>query len=314
MPTAAPHFDLESRRAYEVWRERKLAHAPRSARELVVAIRDPLRLSAEERDALLVRCARANMAVYAAPPLQQFHLGPAKEVARALGAQLGLATLDTNYLADDDGFSPITCSEGGTRGEFIPYTNRPIRWHTDGYYNPPERTIRAMVLHCVQRAETGGENRVLDHEIVYLQLREAHPAHVRALMAPDAMTIPARTEGDSEARADQTGPVFTVDADGSLRMRYTARTRSIVWKGDAATQAAVAALERLLEDNPYTLRLHLEPGMGLVCNNVLHDRAAFADSPERKRLLLRARFYERVGGARAQRYAEFAKPLQQGAG
>jgi len=308
---SAAHFDLDDPHAYRAWRDRKLARYPRSVEELVVEVRDPRRLSAPEREALLSRCARANMAVYATPPVHLAHPGPAKETARQIGAQLGLVTLDANYLADDDGFSPITCSEGGERGEFIPYTNRPIRWHTDGYYNPPGRTIRAMVLHCVQRAALGGENRLLDHEVLYLQLRDADPGHIRALMAPDAMTIPARAEDGVESRAEQSGPVFSLDADGSLRMRYTARTRSIAWKDEPATHAAVAALERLLEDNPFVLRLRLEPGMGLVCNNVLHDRAAFTDSPDHRRLLLRARYYERIGGKPAQREGERAGPVRQ---
>ncbi len=34
--------------------------------------------------------------------------------------------------------------------------------------------------------------------------------------------------------------------------------------------------------------------MGLVCNNVLHDRAAFTETPQHKRLYYRARYYERV--------------------
>jgi alpha-ketoglutarate-dependent taurine dioxygenase len=296
MNTPAPHFDLNETRAYAEWRARKLARYPRSVDELVVRIRDPDRLCAVEREALLSRCARANMAVYSAPPLHVVQPGPAKETARRLGAQLGLVTLDVNYLADDDGITPLSCVEGGVRGDFIPYTNRAIRWHTDGYYNPPERLVRAMVLHCVQRAAHGGENRLLDHELAYLLLRDADPAFVRALMAPDAMTIPARNEDGAEARAEEAGPVFSVDRAGNLHMRYTARTRSIVWKDDDATRAAVGALEELLASNAHVLSVRLEAGMGLVCNNVLHDRSAFTDAGERRRLLLRARYYERIGG------------------
>ena len=79
-------------------------------------------------------------------------------------------------------------------------------------------------------------------------------------------------------------------------MRYTARTVSIEWRQDEITRTAVAALERLLADasSPYVFRGRLEPGMGLVCNNVLHDRAAFADSDARKRLLYRARYFDRI--------------------
>ncbi|MFN3566738.1 MAG: TauD/TfdA family dioxygenase, partial [Burkholderiaceae bacterium] len=162
------HFDLDDRAAYAAWRERKLAGYPASIDELVVEVADPARLTRAERTALLERCARANMAVYAAPPRAH----GAHDALRAVGAQLGLHTLDINYLADDDGITPLAVAAGGTRTQYIPYTNRPIRWHTDGYYNPPGRTIRAMVLHCVRPARSGGGNALLDPELAYLALRD----------------------------------------------------------------------------------------------------------------------------------------------
>jgi hypothetical protein len=286
-------FDLGDDRAYRQWRQRKLDTCAHAVADLAVEVADPLRLSAAERDALLARCARTNMAVYIGPPDREH----ATRIARAIGAQLGLRTLDVNYLADDDGITPLAVAASGTRTGYIPYTDRAIRWHTDGYYNPPERRIRAMILHCVQRAEVGGENRLLDHELAYIALRDQDPAHIAALMRPDAMTIPARAEEGEVARDDQTGPVFSLDAGGHLHMRYTARTRSIAWSDDAAVRAAAEALRRLLATSPHVLQLRQEPGMGIVCNNVLHDRAAFTDSPAHTRLVLRARYYERIGAA-----------------
>jgi hypothetical protein len=57
----------------------------------------------------------------------------------------------------------------------------------------------------------------------------------------------------------------------------------------------VAFLEQLLGSNsPHVFRLQLAPGMGLVCNNVLHDRTGFDDDPTRPRLLYRARYLDRV--------------------
>lgn len=292
----SPHFDLDNVAAYAAWREEKLATAPRRLEDIVVALDDPRALSGDERDELLDRCARANMAIYTS----RTGSDPDKEIPRLLGAQLGLTHLDSNFLADDDGISPLAAQGDHSpvkRREFIPYTDKPIRWHTDGYYNPPQRTVRGLILHCVQSAASGGDNQLLDHEIAYILLRDRDPAHIRALMAADAMTIPARVEEDGVARAEQPGPVFSVSADGFLHMRYTARTRSIVWKDDAATRAALAALEAILaEATPWTLRGRLEPGMGLVCNNVLHDRSGFADATDRRRLLYRARYYERITG------------------
>ena len=284
-------FDLDDDRAWRDWREAKLADLPRSAESLTVTLRDPLALTSAERAALLDRCARHNMVLY-----RSGATGEDKALTRELGRQLGLLRLDANWLADEDGISPITVREGaGPAAAFIPYTNRAIRWHTDGYYHPPQRAIRGMILHCVRPAASGGSNHLLDHELAYLMLRDADPAHVRALMAEDAMTIPARTDEAGEARPAQSGPVFSVDSHGQLHMRYTARTRSIEWKGDAATRAAVACLEALLASpSAPVLCVRLEPGMGLVANNVLHDRDAFIDDPQRPRLLYRARYLDRV--------------------
>lgn len=287
-------FDLADAGAYAAWRERKLDSAPRRIEDILVALDDPRALRAGERDALLERCATANMAIYTSNTAGDAD----KEIPRRLGAQLGLHRLDSHWLTDDDAISPISvrgAEERGERKEFIPYTDKPIRWHTDGYYNLPERTVRGLILHCVQSAESGGENQLLDHELAYILLRDENPDYIRAFSRTDAMTIPARSDDEGVARAAQPGPVFSVDSEGFLHMRYTARTISIEWRSDAATQAAVAALARLLAaPTPWTLRGRLEPGMGLVCNNVLHDRSGFADLPQRRRLLYRARYHERV--------------------
>lgn len=286
-------FDPDNEAGYRQWRAQKIAGYPAGLHALTVAIGDPRALTPAEHAAIEDRCRRANMVVYASPMRDAD-----KEIPRLLGRQFGLASLDRNWLADDDGISQVAVAGDSRRGEYIPYTNRPIRWHTDGYYNPPERRIRAMVLHCVANAAEGGVNALLDHEIAYLLLRDADPDIVRALMQPDAMTIPARTDEDGVARAAQGGPVFSIDPeDGALHMRYTARTRSIEWKQEPAVLAAVAALERLLAvDSPYMHRLTLQPGMGILCNNVLHDRSGFVDDPDKPRLLYRARYQDRIAG------------------
>ncbi len=289
----ASPFDLADTTAYRVWRDARLAAYPRSVEDLFVPVADPRALSPAERQALAAAVARANMVFYAAP-----HLPAAdKSLPKKLGEQLGLFRLEGNYLADEDGLSSITPSadETSARGDYIPYTHKPINWHTDGYYNALDKRILGMSLHCAQDAEDGGENALLDHEIAYIQLRDTHPDYVAALMQPDAMTIPARMDDDNIARAEQSGPVFSIDpAAGFLHMRYTARTRSIVWKADTTTQAAVKTLTEILADSEYTLSARMTPGVGLICNNVLHTRSAFSDSPGKRRLLYRGRYYDRL--------------------
>ena len=290
---AASPFDLDQPEAYARWRATKLAAHPRRVEDLIVDVADPRRLTTAERVALLDRCARANMAVYRSPVTVED-----KELPRLLGAQLGLHQLDANWLADEDGISSIAVAqeeEGAPKGEFIPYTDKPIKWHTDGYYHPQARRIEGMILHCVRNAGEGGVSGLVDHEMVYLALRDAKPEWVRALMASDAMTIPERADGNGVARPAQSGPVFYLRPDGGLQMRYTARTRSIEWKADPVLREAAAFIEQLLAGNPpWLFRLLLQPGMGIVANNVPHERSGFSDDPQQPRLLYRARYLDHV--------------------
>jgi len=303
-------FNLDDRNAhgaYARWRDAKLASLPTQASELIVEIRDPRALTAVEHDAIAARLARANMAIYASPVFAED-----KTIAMALGRQFGLSRLDGNWLADEDKVTRITVNEDGDRKPYIPYTTQPIKWHTDGYYNDAGHQVRAMLLHCVRPAAQGGENTLLDHEIAYLRMRDHNPEFVRAMMAPNVMTIPAREDDDGVARAAVSGPVFSCHpSSGRLHMRYTARTRSIAWAADATTRAAVAWLEALLAaDTPGKIRARLEPGMGLLCANVLHDRARFEDDATAPRLLYRARYYDEISLANVAMERKHACPAQ----
>lgn len=257
-------------------------------------------LRATEAEEIRRLCRKTNMAIYVGREAGH----DARDVVRGLARHFGLTHLDANLLADEDAISALqVVPEKGGRG-YIPYTNRRLLWHTDGYYNAPERCIRAFILHCVRPAARGGVNGLLDPEIAYIRLRDADPLHVEALMAEDAMTIPANTEPGTEIRPAQAGPVFRVDAQtGALQMRYTARTRSIQWKDDEATLAAVRMLETLLaDDSRHVFRHRLEAGQGLLCNNVLHNRTEFEDDGQHApRLLYRARYHDRIAGTAPER-------------
>lgn len=297
-PVAADNpFHLSNAAGYAAWRDAKLAGAPNTLDDLRVTVDDPSDLSADERTAIGGAMRRANMVVF------RFSDAP-RDVEHALlqlGGQLGLGRIDRNLCADDTGITAITVRETGTDKAYIPYTTRPLSWHTDGYYNAPTRTIRAWLLYCQSDAAQGGENAVMDHELAYIHLRDRNPAFIRALMAHDAFTIPANDEGGEQIRPDQSGPVFSVDAHiGALHMRYSARTRNVIWKDDALTQDAAHALGDLFSSPDAPIFRHrLAPGEGILSNNVLHRREGFQDDPAtgRKRLVYRARYYDRVSAA-----------------
>ncbi|MDH5485113.1 MAG: TauD/TfdA family dioxygenase [Gammaproteobacteria bacterium] len=286
-------FDLVDDSAYQRWRSEKLDHYPGDAGVLMVALQ-----SAEpSRDELLqlaAHCDRANMAFYRLPA------GDAgdKSFLRQIAAGLGLQQLDDNLCADEDSITSLQVVDSGRHAGYIPYSNKPLSWHTDGYYNSPGQQIHAIAMHCVRPAAKGGENLLLDHEIAYIQLRDENPDYIRALQRANAMTIPANIEAGKMIRPAETGPVFSLEKHGGhLHMRYSARTRNIEWFDDVLTREAVDCLNSLLsENNPYVFRYRLNTGEGIICNNVLHNRSGFtdADDEDLKRLLYRARYFDRV--------------------
>lgn len=294
-PVTVPSpFHLDDDGLYRRWRDWKLKGYPTHAEQLVVEVADPGAPSPAETGEMLRVLRKTNMVIYSSAgdkPLD-------KDTFRALAAHFGLRRLDSNLLADEDGITSLQVVAGKSTRGYIPYSNQRLLWHSDGYYNPPARTIRAFALHCVAPAAEGGDNALLDPEIAYLLLREADPDYVRSLLSPGAMTIPANTESGEETRAAQTGPVFSVDAaTGSLHMRYTARTRSIEWKTDALIGRALGLLQDMLvSGSPYAFSHRLEAGQGLLCNNVLHNRTAFTDAVDKDmaRLLYRARYFDRI--------------------
>jgi hypothetical protein len=288
---AAPHFDPDDESAYAAWRKARLAGYPARIADLLVEVDDIARPTADERRRLMILVAACNMAVYVERRPQAGR--DDKQALRALGLSLGLARLDGNHLADDDGITPLAVHRDGTRSRYIPYTDRPIAWHTDGYYNEATQRVRGLLLHCARPAAQGGENRLMDPEALYIGLRDENPDWIRALMRSDAMTIPGNDE-DGMTRPAVSGPVFFVE-EGRLAMRYTARTRSIEWHADPMVQEAAAAIRRHLDGSGPTLfQARLEAGWGLVSNNVLHTREPFVDDAAAPRLLYRARYHDRI--------------------
>jgi len=286
-------FITGDERAYREWRDQKLGNYPLSHEELLVPIRDSASLSPEEQKALLEGIQRANMVFYQL----EDGSGESKVDLLARNRQMGLIRIDGNLCSDEDNVTSLRVNEEGRRQYYIPYTNRRLVWHTDGYYNLPVHQIRGFALHCVRQAVTGGESMLLDHELAYIHLRDRDPAFVEAFMAPDAMTIPPNVENGVELRGVRSGPVFSVLPGGALHMRFSARTRNIEWKSDSKTQEALACLNEFL-DNSDTPIYHyrLMSGQGVICNNVLHARTGFEDGAELEstRLLYRARYYDRV--------------------
>ena len=288
-------FVLQDKSTFSRWADWKRRQRAVNGADLAVSVTNPAAPSQAEVEAIRERCLRYNMALLRTPDAAQ---SVDKQAVRALGRALGLTRLDNHLCADGDGVTSLRVSGASRRGEYIPYSNKPLSWHTDGYYNDLGHQIGAVILYCVQNAAEGGENALLDPEWVYLRMREEEPAWVEALSAPDAMTIPPNVENGVEIRPARAGPVFRVAAPyGTLHMRYTARQRNVRWKDDTPTREARAWLEDALRGDAAPIVRHaLQPGEAWISNNVLHNRTGFSDAPDTQRLMYRARYIDRIAG------------------
>jgi hypothetical protein len=279
-------FDLGSNEDYLKWRDEKLAAYPGNVGELVVELGDMTAMTPAEKAKILETVERANMCVYTAGSAE-----PGMSSLLALGKQLGVSHTDKSarHAQSDE------LTDSGILNRAIPFSTRHCNWHTDATYYGSDNTIQALFLLCKRPAVEGGSNKVLDHEMLYIQLRDKDPGALEVLMNKDCFNY--RNPATGEIDLHRGGKVFWTNADGHLCHRFSFRKTDMAWSGDSDVAAAGHVLESLISDgSAYVIEGRLESGMGLISNNVLHTRERLVDSNDaaKKRLLFRARFYDRV--------------------
>ena len=293
-------YRLDKNEVYLQWREQKLSQAPTDAGELLVEVDDIGAPSKAESDKIVELCRNTNMALYSCGNTRNEE-ALVRAKTEGFNNHFGLHRFETHRSMSADGLVSIEVvnNSGEGRAGFIPYTDKPISWHTDGYYNPTASRIKAMTLHCVRPAPEGGINEMFDPEIAYIRLRDENPEYVNALSHRRTLTIPAFADNDGSTRAQSVGPVFTWDRyTGNLHMRFTDRKKNIEWQNSDILSEALAFLRQVLANDPHVIRYKMEAGQGIICNNVLHNRTAFSDhsEPGEGRLLMRARYLDRIEG------------------
>lgn len=293
-------LSISSSADFDVWARHKLSlYSPEAKQRLL----QPLEIDVEQgfNNAQLITLRQQvqdyNLAIYQIAENRKIE----PESINAMAAQLGLKALDANLCANEDLISVITDTSHDSPGSdqrkrYIPYSNKPLNWHTDGYYNPYHQRVRSIWLHCQQAASRGGENSFIDPEIVYILLRQENPWFIEALSHPEVMRIPANIENGKSVRDETSSSVFQVSEGFSqLEMRFSQRKRHIIWRDDSLTREALAFLNELLEqDLIWRIDYRLQAGQGVISNNTLHRRSAYEDDAGSRRVYIRARYYNRI--------------------
>ena len=282
-------FNLENETEYREWRERKLSLYPVSKENLFVRF-DNKNLNKNSINTLKKIINKYNFAFY------EFESKITDRYIQEFCSKLHLIDLLSNPLADENNISNITdkskIAQKESGVEYIPYTNKQLNWHTDGYYYNIENSVKSFLLHCDNPADNGGQNILLDHEIIYIHLRDHNPDYIEVLMKNNIMEIPKNN--NILGSASISGPVFYIDKEGFLNMRFTSRQQNIIWgENDMIKKIKDYIFSFITEDKKYVFKILLKKNQGYIANNILHKREKYIDG-ENKRLLKRLRFSRRV--------------------
>ena len=290
---------LKDNYTYLHWRDKKLNNYPETTEKLIVKIEKPGFPTKQQISEIKQICDKTNMAIYESSEETLEN----KAIALNMGDSIGLKDIERSLTTEEDGVSELSIANSGERSNYIPYTDKPLGWHTDGCYNDVNHPINGFLLHCVRAADHGGENYLFDPEIAYILLRDENPDFIDGLTLPNTLTIPANIENGVLIREKRTGPALSLQYqkslshDFSLHFRYTGRKSHVVWNDDPRTTGALDFLRKTLQSNcPYIFSIKLKPGSGLIGNNILHNRTAFKDSKHEgsKRLIYRIYYRDRV--------------------
>jgi hypothetical protein len=275
---------------YLLWRDHRLQlqHAGNGATKTLIspALDDP-----DDAQALRILCDRVQDFGFA---LYQWHSDsddPNRDVM-TLHRHLSLQAHDRGVVQEADGLSLLTDLSGTAQGRFVPYTSRAMGWHTDGYYNAMDQSLRCFTLHCISPAQSGGALTLLDNRLMLIALFDADPELVALLSHPQAMSIPGNRDELGHDRPTRYSPVLFIRADGTPGAHFTTRTRHIAWR-NAATQEAATAMKSLIDQHAdWHCSIRLQAGQGVITRNVLHRREAYTDHPDKPRKMLRGRYLQ----------------------
>ena len=264
------------------WASKKDLDIPSNINDLKVSISDINHVSKAEISQIKQKLTKFNCCIYASGT----NLDDNSKIMR-FAQSLGMRTFDSHNI-DDSAISTISADKNENNMRYIPYTNKGLNWHTDGYYD--SKPIFSWLLHCIEPALSGGENFLLDHE---LAIREYILKYDDIIYLTNNETFSIPT--DEVAKREITSN-YVCDMNNEykkLHMNFSMRKENIIVNKDS--ESAMSKLIKIIKEDckKYHLTYKLSKSEGIVSNNILHGRNAFKDGRVMRKIL-RIRSHERL--------------------
>ena len=270
---------------YRRWRDRKLAGFTSDMDKLMLEIKNPYKLTDSEIKISSAIINQSNLLFF---ELKEDN-GDIKSSLMKLAEQFGMGNFEILESSEKSGLTKIEVStESRVKSEYVPYTNKSLNWHTDGYYNEANDPILSWLLFCQSNSSSGGENKFMDHEIAYILFNDRSD-DIKELTDDNAFIIPENIQNGRKAVSSY---VFRF-LDEKLHMRFSMREKNIIWRDDI--RASVELLKSIIRENEsYQIKYRLEPNQGVFSNNIIHMRTSFTNTTNKNRLLYRLRSKKRI--------------------
>tara|TARA_B100001063_G_scaffold233771_1_gene250399 strand:- start:215 stop:1045 length:831 start_codon:yes stop_codon:yes gene_type:complete len=267
---------------FKQWASEKEDNIPLNINDLKAEIQDINHITSEEISNIKGKIKKFNFCIYKSS-VGLHNQADLVNFARSIG----MKTYDTNNIHNSP-VSLIMSLDSRNTVNYIPYTNKQLNWHTDGYYD--EKPIFSWLLHCEEPAYSGGENYLLDHELAIREYIFKYD-NLDSLSRSDALVIP----GNVEANRDETKG-YICDSDNTYKrfhMKFSMREKNM--KLNEQSKTAFMRMKKIIKEDckKYSLTYKLSKNEGIVSNNILHGRNSFEDG-KIMRKLYRIRSYERI--------------------
>jgi hypothetical protein len=258
---------------FKQWASEKEDNIPSNINDLKIDLHDINHISLKEISIIKDKIKRFNCCIY------KSHVDLLTQADLLNFAKsIGMKTYDDNNIHSNP-VSSIMPLEPEKTVNYIPYTNKQLNWHTDGYYD--EKPIFSWLLHCEEPAFSGGENYLLDHELAIREYILKHD-NLDQLTRPDSFIIPSNADaGRNETKG------YICDMNNKYKkfhMKFSMRQKNI--ELNERSKTAFIRMKKIIKEDckKYCITYKLSKNEGIVSNNILHGRNSFVDGKVMRKL------------------------------
>ncbi|AYV85189.1 MAG: gamma-butyrobetaine dioxygenase [Satyrvirus sp.] len=180
-----------------------------------------------------------------------------------------------SHFGDYEKIEPAEYNTFNKHTDQLGYTNDIVDMHTDQTFI--ENCPPFQALHCMQKAESGGANMIIDAKKVYNMMKEFFPLEAQLLCTQPILFH--RKQKDYESKLEK--PIIKLDSNGDFKQirssYFTLAPFDVPFNMMVPYYTAYNRFHELVRKPESQIIIQLEPGEIIIYDNhrMMHGRMAF---------------------------------------